>query len=310
MANQDFSVTVSPHIFDKSSEKRIMGYFLLALLPAAGYGVYFFGARALFIIVVSIVSAVLTQVLMQVLLKRKVKVDGSAVATGLLLGMILPPTVPLWMPAVGAFFAISIAKWAFGGFGYAMFNPALVGRAFLVAAWPALMTAWINADGVTAATPLWALKAGGVKMASYSELFIGNIGGCIGETSALLLLVGGLFLMVTKIIDWRVPLTYIGSLFVLAYVLGKDPVFQILSGGLILAAFFMATGYEGMPLTKKGRVIFGVGCGVLTVIIRLYSGLPEGVTYAILLMNGFSPLIERWTRLKPFGFVEKVNKNE
>ena len=308
MKMENLNVSGSPHIFEKTSKKRIMLFMLLALLPAAGYGVFLFGVKALLVMIVSIVSAVLTQILMQVLVKRKVKVDGSAVITGLLLGMILPPTVPLWMPVVGAFFGMAIVKWAFGGFGYAMFNPALAGRAFLMAAWPALMTLWVGIDGVTGATPLGTLKVNGIKTAGYFELFMGNVSGSVGETSALLLLIGGLFLMVTKVIDWRVPLAYIGSLYLLMFVLGKDPVFHVLAGGVVLGAFFMATGYEGMPLTKKGRVIFGVGCGLLTVIIRLYSGMPEGVTYAILLMNGFSPLIERWTRLKPLGFV-KVNKN-
>jgi len=242
---------------------------------------------------------------MQFLMKREVKVDGSGFVTGLLLGLILPPSVPLWMPVIGAFFAISIAKWAFGGFGYTIFNPALVGRAFLVAAWPVLMTSWIMPDGVTGATPLGILKNEGVKAVSHSELFIGNIGGCIGETSAVALLIGALFLLITKTIDWRIPLAYLGSLFVLTFIFGKDPIFHILAGGVILGAFFMATDYGTIPLTKKGRIIFGLGCGILTVIIRLYSGLPEGVTYAILLMNGLTPLIERFTRIKPFGWAKR-----
>jgi electron transport complex protein RnfD len=260
----------------------------------------------LFIILFSVLSAVLTEGIIQKFLKKPLTIlDGSAVITGLLLGLILPPTVPIWIPISGAVFAIAIGKHVFGGLGFNIFNPALVGRAFLVASWPLLMTKWISPDGITGATPLGILKLEGIKAVGYSQLFFGNISGSIGETSALALLIGALFLFYKKIISWRIPSIYIGTVFLLTLIFGKDPLFYILSGGLFIGAFFMATDYVTSPITKNGKLIFGFGCGLLTVIIRLYSGLPEGVMYSILLMNALTPLIDRYTAPKPFGFVKK-----
>ena len=309
---QDKLITsTSPHIFDSINKKKIMYSVILALMPAAIAGIIIFGWYSLLVVLVSIASAVLTEAIIQKRLKKKITVsDGSAVITGLLLALTLPPNVPLWLPIVGAAFAISIAKWAFGGSGNVMFNPALVGRAFLVAAWPVLMSSWITPDGVTGATPLGALKMTGEKIASYSQLFLGNIGGTIGETSALVLLVGGLFLIYRRITDWRIPSAYIGTVFILTAAFRQDPLFHILAGGLMIGAFFMATSYEGSPMTQKGKIIFGIGCGIFTVIIRLYSGMAEGVMYSILLMNALTPLIDRYTKLKPFGYIKETMKGK
>jgi|TARA_B100001971_G_C18253624_1_gene580220 electron transport complex protein RnfD len=302
MEEKQLIVDTSPHIRKKENISYIMWWVVVALLPAAIMGVYQFGTNALWIVLVSVAAAVLTEFFIQEITKQRITIkDGSAVITGLLLALVLPPTVPLWIPIVGSFIAISIAKHAFGGIGQNIFNPALIGRAFLVASWPLLMTTWLAPDGITAATPLGALKVGGELIATNSQLFLGSIGGTIGETSALAVLLGAFFLFIKKIISWRIPLVYIGTVFLLTWVTGQDPVFHILAGGLMLGAFFMATDYVTTPITKNGRVVFGIGLGILTVIIRLYSGLPEGVMYSILLMNGLTPLIDRHTKPKAFG---------
>jgi len=286
---------------------------VIALLFPAGAGVYFFGYRALSVIAVCLVTAVLTEYAVKKLLRKKPFVmDGSAVITGLLLALVLPPTIPLWMAAVGSVFAIAIVKEAFGGLGHNIFNPALGSRAFLAACFAAKMTMWVapmgfGVDAVTTATPLsnsfiW----GGSKLSLYRDLFLGNTGGSIGETSALLILVGGILLLVLGIINWRIPLFYIGTVAFLSLAFGEDALFQILAGGLMLGAFFMATDYVTSPLTSRGRIIFGIGAGILTVIIRRFGGLPEGVCYSILFMNAVTPLIDRYVKVRPYGLVKKV----
>lgn len=297
---------VNPHIKDKQNVRKIMWAVVIALLPATIAGIYFFKFKAVWTIILSVIAAVAAEYLINRFAKKEMTIkDGSAVITGLLLALVLPPGVPFWIPILGAFFAISIGKLVFGGLGHNIFNPALVGRAFLVASWPVLMAKYILPDGITGATPLGLLKSEGIKTA-YSNLFLGNIGGAIGETSALALLIGAAFLFYNKIIDWRIPTAYIGTVVVFAIILGQDPLFHILAGGLLIGAFFMATDYVTSPLTKKGRLIFGLGCGFLTIIIRLYGGLVEGVMYSILLMNSVTPLIDRFTKLKPFGFQSKM----
>ncbi len=309
-AADTLTVSSNPHIKDSLNISSIMWTVVLALLPAVVAGVYFFKLKALGIIITSILSATLTELIIFKLTKKPLHIDGSAVLTGLLLALILPPTVPLWLPALGAAFAISIGKQIFGGLGHNIFNPALAGRAFLVASFPALMTRWILPDGVTGATPLGLLKLQGIK-AAYPSLFIGNIGGCIGETSALALLIGGIFLFYKRIIGWRIPVMYISTSFILAFIFGQDPLFHILAGGLLIGALFMATDYVTAPLTKKGRLIFGFGCGFLTMIIRLFGSYPEGVMFSILLMNAATPLIDRFTKPKPFGYrVKKQLRNQ
>jgi electron transport complex protein RnfD len=331
-AKRQFIAESSPHIFSGGYKYKIMWIVVLALLPANIAGIYFFGQMALLITVVSVCTAVLTDAFFEWIRKKSFGVEGgSAVITGLLLAMIIPPTVPLWVPALGSFIAISLAKHAFGGAGHTIFNPALIGRAFLVAAFPALMTAYIWPDGVTSASPLTMLKLNGYEstitamggslvnghyynsfianLPVYTKLFIGNHAGSLGETSALLLLTGGLFLILLRIIDWKIPAIYIGTVFVLAAVFGQDPIFHILSGGLFIGAFFMATAYEGCPITRMGRVYFALGCGLITMMIRLFGGYPEGVNYSILIMNAAAPLIERLTIERPFGAMKK-RKNE
>lgn len=297
-----FITSDSPHIFERIDKQRIMLAVITALLPTAIIGIYFFGKNAFFIIAISIATALLTDTLIKTLLKRKVSIDFSVIITGLLIALILPPTVPIWIPIIGSAFAIAIAKWAFGGPGHVIFNPALAARAFLVASWPVLMATWVMPDGITGATPLSVLKMQGIKSVSYQQLFLGNISGTIGETSALALIIGGIFLLLIKKIDWRIPSTYIGTVFILTLVFGKDSLFHILAGGLIIGAFFMATDYTTSPITKNGKLLFGFGCGLLTALIRLFSGLPEGVMYSILIMNAFTPLIDRYLRPKPFGW--------
>ncbi|MFC1860622.1 RnfABCDGE type electron transport complex subunit D, partial [Chloroflexota bacterium] len=296
------------------STSKIMYIVVIALLFPTAAGVYFFGYHALSVIAVSIVAAVLTEYAVKKLRKRPFVMDGSAIVTGLLLSLVLPPTMPLWMVAVGSVFSIAIIKEAFGGLGHNIFNPALGGRAFLTASFSSRMTTWVapmgfSADAVTTATPLnssfiWE----GDKLSLYRDLFLGNTGGSIGETSALLILVGGVLLLALGIINWRIPTAYIGTVALLSLAIGQDAIFSILAGGLMIGAFFMATDYVTSPITPRGRIIFGIGAGILTVIIRRFGGLPEGVSYSILFMNAVTPLIDRYVKVRPYGLVKKVKR--
>lgn len=305
-------VSVSPHLHKDESVSKIMWMVVLALLPSGIVGVFIFGQSALRIIVLGIISAVITEVVLQVLMKRKLSVlDASAVLTGLLLAYNLPPNVPFWLPLVGSFFAIAIGKQVFGGLGQNIFNPALVGRVFLMASWPKYMTTFslpLNYDAITSATPLALLKEGkAVQGISYLDLFLGRHGGCIGEVCILALLMGALFLFVKGYISWHIPIPYILTVGIFTYIFGPkglfsgDWLFHILSGGLILGAFFMATDYVTSPLTRRGQIIFGIGCGLITAIIRVFGGYPEGVSYAILMMNAATPIIDRYTRKRIYG---------
>jgi electron transport complex protein RnfD len=305
-------VSVSPHLHKDESVSKIMWMVVVTLIPAGIAGVFIFGLGALWVIILGIISALITEASLQVLSKRKVTVlDGSAVLTGLLLAYNLPPKVPFWLPIVGSFFAVAIGKQVFGGLGQNIFNPALVGRVFLMASWPKYMTTFIkplNYDAITSATPLALLKEGKVlENISYLDLFLGKRGGCIGEVCILALLLGALFLFIKGYISWHIPLPYIITVGLFTYVFGPgglfsgDWLFHILSGGLILGAFFMATDYVTSPLTRKGQIIFGIGCGLITVVIRLWGGYPEGVSYAILMMNAATPIIDRYTRNRIYG---------
>ena len=299
-------VSSSPHIRSEETVQRIMLDVIIALLPATAASVYFFGMRALAITLVSVAAAVAAEAAIQKIRNKPVTVnDGSAVITGLLLALTLSPAMPLWMVVVGAVVAIGIGKQVYGGLGSNPFNPALVGRAFLVVTFPVHMTTWIDPiDGVTSATPLGLLKMEGTAT-GYTELFIGNVGGSLGETSALLLILGGLYLLYRGIIDWRIPAFYLGTVAVMTAVLGQDPVFHLLAGGLLLGAFFMATDMVTTPVTRTGKIIFGIGAGILVVLIRLYGGYPEGVLFSILLMNTFTPIIDKYTRPKIYGEVKR-----
>ncbi len=306
-------VSSSPHVFAKTDTQKIMLDVLIALLPACGVGIYFFGVRAAIILGVSVASAVIVEWLILKLFKRPGSIkDLSAAVTGLLLGMNLSVGVPWWMAMLGAMFAIAIVKQPFGGLGHNFVNPALAGRVFLVASWPVAMTRWIEpgtVDTVSAATPMALLKAGTpVTNELLANMAIGNISGCIGEVSAIALLVGGLYLLIKKVINWRIPVIYIGTVFILSYLLGGMDIMKsfagVLGGGLLLGAFFMATDYTTSPVTKKGQVIMALGVGIMTVIIRLYSNSAEGVSLSILLLNIFVPLIDRFTKPKVFGEVK------
>lgn len=335
--NNPLVVSASPHIRDRESIPRIMWAVVFSLVPAGGAGVLMFGYYPLVIIFLSCITAVITEAF--VLMLRKLPVvktirDGSAVVTGILLAYTLPPGVPWYVPVVGSFFAISIVKHAFGGLGNNIWNPALAARAFLQIAYPAIINSdWrvlkhpgMNklvhniasldsegklVDAITRATPL-AKELGG-ETYRLSQLLLGNIPGCIGETSVIALLVGGVYLIYKRHINWTVPAFYIAAVFVMAMILppriatqwSNDPFYHIFAGGLFLGAFFMATDMVTSPLTKRGLIIFAIGAGVLTALIRFYSGYPEGVCYSILLMNSATPLIDRFTKPRLYGTREK-----
>ena len=281
---------------------------IIALVPAMIGSIYFFGFDAVRLLLVTIVAAIAFEAGTQKLLKKPLRImDLSAVVTGILLALNLPAGTPWWVAVFGAGFAIIIVKELFGGIGQNFMNPALGARAALVASWPRIMTAYVTPDGVSAATPLQILKSGSGNLPAIERMVFGDIGGVIGETSAILLLIGGLYLIIRGVIDWKTPAIYIGTTAALLLVLGVDSsnlLYHVLGGGLILGAFFMATDYSSSPVTPMGKIIFAVGCGLLTALIRVKGGLPEGVTYSILIMNVATPLIERLTRPKVFGEVK------
>lgn len=362
-------VTPAPHLHDRTNIPMVMWNVVIALVPALIAAVWFWGIKSLILTLLGAVAAVVTEALVQKFRKVPVCVaDGSAFLTGMLLSFNISVGAPYWLPVVGAVFAIIVGKQVFGGLGNNPVNPALLGRAFLLASWPTLMTdKWVAAKNaamsglndlsliaadslqvgfpkaynlVTGATPLkvaqtlrdstWISSLSPDQVANKAlslsifenlfdfgtlrSLFVGNIGGCIGEVSVFALLLGALWLLYKNIIDWRIPSAYLGTVFVIAFFFGGIPgsslslglpFFHLFSGGLMLGAFFMATDYTTTPLTKKGRIIFGVGCGLLTMVIRLVGGYPEGVSYSILFMNVMSPLIDRMTIPKAFGEVKK-----
>ncbi len=345
-----YILSQAPHIKDKQNINTIMWYVIASLVPALAYSVYSMGLKVLVIIGIAIGSAVLSEYLFRLVLKRPLTVhNGAAVLTGLLLAFNLPPNVPLWIPAAGSAFAVIIVKELFGGLGFNIFNPALAGRAFLVASWPALMTtrwheygngsifsqvldnthnlkksAW---DAVSGATPLAVIKESASIIESSSvkpdelydlifsqDIFIsmamGNIGGCIGETSAVLLLAGALFLLYKKIINWEIPVAYFisfSTVIFLYYTTTGFPypvealVFHLLGGGLFLGALYMATDMVTSPVTSRGMLIYAAGGGILASVIRIWGGYPEGVSYSILLMNAVVPIIDRLVKPKMYG---------
>jgi len=355
------NVSSSPHLHEQVNVRRVMWTVVIALLPALIAAYIFFGWRSIWITILGVVAAVGTEALVQFSTKRPITIsDGSAVVTGMLLAFNLPPLSPWWIPVVGSIFAITIGKQIFGGLGYNPVNPALLGRAFLMASWPIQMTTgWAtklanagvatvsglkqtlitggNAqlqNLITSATPLnLAQQIRGDIVAGTAgdsartlfhqlssldyikDLFWGNIGGCIGEVSAAAIILGAAILVYKHYIECRIPIGYIGTVAFLSWMIGgidglfSGPIlFHIFSGGLILGAFFMATDMVTSPVTKKGRLIFGIGCGLLTVVIRTWGGYPEGVCYSILIMNIATPLIDRLTPQKPFGYRKKFNK--
>ena len=324
--NEMLIVTEAPHARGKNTTSGIMLDVIIALIPALIAGIVVFGFRSLTLAAVCMVSAVLFEWAWCKILKKPSTVgDFSAALTGLLLALNLPVTMPYWMAVCGSLFAIIVVKQFFGGIGHNFMNPALAARAFLLTSWAQAMTTWAvpfsktsifsGADAVTSATPLGMIKEGMTdSLPSYMDLFLGNIGGCVGEVSAVAILIGAAYLLARRVISIRIPGAYILTVAVLAFIFGGkdglftgDALYHVLSGGLLLGAFFMATDYVTTPYTKKGQIIFGVGCGVLTAVIRIFGGYPEGVSYSILLMNVVSPLIERYTVPKKYGMV-KVEK--
>ena len=285
-----------------------MGWVLAALAPAGIAGVYFFGLRAAAVMAVCVVSCVAFEYLWERCTKRTVTVgDLSAAVTGLLLAYNLPPTIPFWMAVLGSLFAIIVVKQFFGGLGCNIVNPALAGRAMMLTSWPVPMTTW-TLDGVSGATPLAMIKAGTLdNLPGLRDVFLGSVGGCIGETSALALLIGFAILLYKDIIKWHVPVIYVAVVAALCALFGRPvpPYYEILTGGLFLGAIFMATDYTTTPITLRGQMIFAAGCGLLTALIRTWGGYPEGVSYSILIMNLTVPLIDRATKPRIFGDVKK-----
>jgi electron transport complex protein RnfD len=315
-ANQkEFEYKTSPHLHSKFSTTKVMWLVNLSLLPCLISAVIFFGFYQLVIVFTAIVFSVFTEFLIQKLTKQKVTItDGSAFLTGLLLALTLPPNFSLSATAIGSIFAIGIGKQVFGGLGYNIFNPALAGRAFLQAAFPVEITTWtkpaFSVDAVTSATPLAAFKYDKV-LTELKPLIIGNVGGCIGETSAIAILIGGIFLIFIGIVNYRIPLAMIVGIFLFGGIFNvidpakyPPPIFHLFAGGFMLGAFFMATDYVTSPFTSKGMWIYGLGISLVIVIIRLFGGVPEGVMYSILFMNAFVPLINKYTIPKPFGLKE------
>ena len=301
-------VSSSPHIHSPLDTQKVMGWVLAALAPAGLAGVYFFGHRAAIVMAVCVASCVLFEYLWEKAVKKPSTVnDLSAAITGLLLAYNLPPTIPFWMAVLGSLFAMIVVKHLFGGLGCNIVNPALAARAMMLTSWPVPMTTW-TIDGVSGPTPLALIKMGAAdKLPSIQDLFIGHIGGCIGETSSLALLIGFGILLWKDIIKWHIPVVYVATVAVLSMVFGRpvSPLCEVLSGGLLLGAIFMATDYVTTPVTRRGQIIFAVGCGVLATLIRTWGGYPEGVSYSILIMNLVVPLIDRATKPHIFGEVKK-----
>lgn len=319
----ELTISSSPHAHSPVTTQTIMRDVLIALVPALLGSIYFFGFRALLVTLVSAAACVFFEWGFCKIRKLHCKTyDLSAVVTGVLLAFVCPVTIPYWTIILGDFFAIVLVKMLFGGLGKNIVNPALAGRAFLFS-WPVLMSNWVKvgfsnaagllstADAVTAATPMSAMHQGALPEESILDMFLGNIGGCIGETSALLLIIGFAYLLYRKVITARIPLAYIGTVAILAFLFpqGNDRIAwmaaQVFGGGLMLGAIFMATDYVTSPLTKLGQIVYGIGCGVITILIRYFGGYSEGVTYAILCMNACAVLLDKIGRPVKFGAPKK-----
>ncbi len=318
-ADHKLIISASPHVHSGQDIPSVMRDVIFALLPALLAGIWFFGFDAFRVLVLAVLGCVGFEMLMNRLLGRASTIkDLSAALTGILLAMNLPSGSPWWMVIVGSGAAIILGKAIYGGLGYNPFNPALVARVFLLISFPVQMTRWVvpagittGADAATGATPLAAAKEGAASVDSL-QLLLGNVGGSFGEVSALALLAGGAYLLYRGIIRWQIPVGFIGSVVVITGIAHLaqperylNPLFHVLAGGLIIGAFFMATDMVTSPVTRKGMLIFGVGCGILTSVIRLWGGYPEGVSFAILLMNAVTPLIDRYTKPKVFGQVSR-----
>lgn len=293
-------VAASPHVTTKNSTAVIMRDVLIALLPAVIAGCVVFGLRALLVVAVTTAACVFFEWGFEKLCHTPSTIsDLSAAVTGVLLAMNLPVSIPLWQAVFGALVAIVAVKGLFGGIGKNFANPAITARIVMFLAFSKTMTAWVFPDAVSSATPLAMMASG--ESVDYLTLLLGNHGGCLGETSALALLIGFAYLLIRGVISWHTPVCFVGTVFVMSLILGQDAVGQILSGGLMLGAIFMATDYSTTPSTDWGRVLFGIGAGLLTVLIRFYGAYAEGVSFAILFMNILTPYLSKWTETKPFG---------
>ena len=318
------TVSPSPHARRAVTTSGVMLDVLIALIPATVWGIYMFGLRAALVVLTCVVSSVLFELITQLLLRRTVTIsDCSAAVTGLLLGLNLSPAVPLYVPVVGSAFAIIVVKQLFGGIGKNVMNPALAARVFLMLAWTGQMTVFpaaydrvpLGVDAVASATPLVALKQGVLPQASLVDLFFGRVGGCIGEISVLMLLIGGIYLLARRVIKWHIPVAFLGTVALLTFLFpqGESPrlTFMLTSlcgGGLVLGAFFMATDYVTSPVTPIGRLIYGAGCGVLVVFLRYFSGYNEGVSFAILIMNALVWYLDMLTKPRVFGKARREKK--
>lgn len=305
----------SPHIRTSETVEKVMYDVIISLIPAFLFAVYVFGIRAFIVTAVSILSCMVTEYLCEKVMGKEPTIfDGSAIITGILFSFVIPVIMPLQYVVVGCIVSIGLGKMVFGGLGHNVFNPALVGRAFIQASWPVAITTFAY-DGKAGATVLDAMKRG-ISLDSallesgnqYVQAFIGRMGGCLGETSALAILIGGIYLIYKKQVDWKVPAIIIATVFVLTWAMGGDPLMHILSGGLFLGAFYMATDMVTSPHTPKGKIIYSLLLGLLISMIRMKGGYPEGVAYSILIMNGVVPLINRYTKPKKFGEVKAHEK--
>ncbi|MFH1715616.1 MAG: RnfABCDGE type electron transport complex subunit D [Elusimicrobiota bacterium] len=310
---EKFIVEVSPHIRSNNSVQSIMRDVIIALMPALFVSVYVFGLRTLFVVLLSVSTAVLTEHLFCLAVKKQSTVlDLSAVVSGLLFAFVIPPGLSFILVIIGSAIAMLLGKLIFGGLSHNPFNPALVGRAVLLASWPIAMTTWYkpfwykySIDSITCATPLAIVKMQlADNLPSYKDLFFGFRSGCIGEISILALIIGAMYLLIRRIIDLYIPLSYIVTVAVISFFMGANPLFHVLSGGLVLGAFFMATDYSTSPLLPFSKILFGIGCGVLTVLIRLKGGFPEGVCYSILIMNMLTPILDYY--VKPFRYGGRI----
>lgn len=325
--SEHFILSSSPHAHAPTGVSRIMLDVIIALLPTTAAGIWFFGMSAVWTIAVCVSTCIVTEALCRMMMKRESSIgDFSAVLTGLLLALNLPAGLPLWMAAIGSVFAITICKQVFGGLGMNPFNPALAARAFMLISFTGPMTTWLKpllpgrfggaCEALTCATPLASMKpmfaaaakasatpqAGQDGIPALWDLLTGNMPGCIGEVSAIALLLGGVYLIARKVITWHIPVSFIVTAWAYSLISGGAPAHvQILTGGLLLGAIFMATDYVTSPTTAKGKLVFGFGCGLLCMLIRQFGGYPEGCSFAILIMNSICPLINRWTQPKPFG---------
>ncbi len=306
-------ISTGPHLRSRQDTPSLMRDVLIALCPAVAASLYFYGLKALWILLVSTACAVLSEYVWQRLMKKPIRLnDFSAAVTGLLIGLNMPATVPVWVPAIGSVFAIIIVKQLFGGIGHNFLNPALAARAVLLTSWPSYMTKALvpertltfglfesSVDAITSATPLVA------PVADIRNLLMGNIAGAIGETCKIAILLGLVYLLIRGVIRWQIPVCMLGTVALMSWILGKDPLTAILSGGVLFGAVFMATDYVTTPMLKVGQAIFGVGAGILVVLIRNYGNYPEGVTYAILIMNIVTPLLDRSLKRKVYGEVKQ-----